>query len=61
MVQRRPGGDQLTHYAVVPQMRGRNQLGAIVAASHQFGAGAIGQQDAQVFLVIGTAAMVTAS
>jgi hypothetical protein len=40
MVQRRAGGDQLAHHAVVAQVRGGDQRRAVVAAGGELGAGA---------------------
>ena len=53
VVQRRTGGNQLPHHAVVAQMGGRDQRRAIVATGHQFCAGTQLQQHTQGFLVVG--------
>ena len=53
VVQRRAGSNQLTHHAVVAQMRGCDQRCAVVAAGDLPGAGTQSQQHAQRVLIVG--------
>jgi hypothetical protein len=53
MVQRRAGGDELAHHAVVAQVRGGDQRGAVVAAGGELGAGAQRPAARAAWLVVG--------
>jgi hypothetical protein len=53
VVQRRPGANELAHDFVVPEVRRRDERGAVVAAGHQSRVGAVREQEAQRFHVIG--------